>query len=416
MIKWLIQRNSWSWELTILSLSLIVTLFISSGCYQRKPRNELQVPIKFEVERFYDYGCGGPTLFSYIKISKGKTISVEYFSTPNMMGYPDYWSAMTEQLGDSYCPKYKQTNLTLDEFRMFWEHFQEVNLIQLPDLITEPGKSKFYIPNEGMLRFQYKETEGNNEKISKQLYIRGDGGELWGGYLESHPVISATRLILEQTRFVTNQVQGVNAVEIIKPKLLEIYYSLNDSEGSKENGIRRSVIEALITLGEIQDPKAVIPLIKDLKSSRRRIRSAAAWALGSIKDSRAVIPLIETLGDSNDDNVSSHAMWALGEIKDCRAVEPLINVLTNTDKRVVDTAFGALIKITEHDFGNKKDNKNPELWKKWWKENKDYIYWSDKENKSLIDEEAKKTGIPTDEYRKTHPWHKEDKPNDSNQK
>lgn len=49
--------------------------------------------------------------------------------------------------------------------------------------------------------------------------------------------------------------------------------------------------------------------------------------------------------------------------------------------------------------------------RKWWQENKDYLYWSDKENHFVIDEGAKAAGIPTEEYRKTHPWPKEENKN-----
>jgi hypothetical protein len=43
----------------------------------------------------------------------------------------------------------------------------------------------------------------------------------------------------------------------------------------------------------------------------------------------------------------------------------------------------------------------------WWNENKDYLFWDEQYNKYIVDEEAKISGIPTDEYRKTHPWPKE---------
>jgi len=39
----------------------------------------------------------------------------------------------------------------------------------------------------------------------------------------------------------------------------------------------------------------------------------------------------------------------------------------------------------------------------------DYVYWSEKDNSFIIDQEAKAAGIPTDEYRKTHPWPTEEK-------
>ncbi|MBI4707328.1 MAG: HEAT repeat domain-containing protein [Candidatus Omnitrophica bacterium] len=40
----------------------------------------------------------------------------------------------------------------------------------------------------------------------------------------------------------------------------------------------------------------------------------------------------------------------------------------------------------------------------WLYENKIYFHWDKKNSCFIIDEEAKKAGIPTEEYRKTHPW------------
>jgi hypothetical protein len=36
----------------------------------------------------------------------------------------------------------------------------------------------------------------------------------------------------------------------------------------------------------------------------------------------------------------------------------------------------------------------------------EYVYWSDEASQFVIDSDAKSAGIPTDEYRKTHPWPK----------
>lgn len=41
---------------------------------------------------------------------------------------------------------------------------------------------------------------------------------------------------------------------------------------------------------------------------------------------------------------------------------------------------------------------------KWWQANRNYLIWE--ENKFILDQEAQTAGIPTDEYRKTHPWPK----------
>jgi hypothetical protein len=43
-------------------------------------------------------------------------------------------------------------------------------------------------------------------------------------------------------------------------------------------------------------------------------------------------------------------------------------------------------------------------WQEWLKENGDYLVWSDSLNRLVVDAEAKNAGIPTEEYRKTHPW------------
>ncbi|MFA5795120.1 MAG: HEAT repeat domain-containing protein [Candidatus Brocadiia bacterium] len=48
----------------------------------------------------------------------------------------------------------------------------------------------------------------------------------------------------------------------------------------------------------------------------------------------------------------------------------------------------------------------------WWNTNNQYLYWSEKEGHFVVDQEAKAAGIPTEEYRKTHPWSKEDKSNE----
>lgn len=43
-------------------------------------------------------------------------------------------------------------------------------------------------------------------------------------------------------------------------------------------------------------------------------------------------------------------------------------------------------------------------WSDWQRANGAYIVWSDSKNRFIIDEEAKRAGVPTDQYRKIHPW------------
>jgi len=81
---------------------------------------------------------------------------------------------------------------------------------------------------------------------------------------------------------------------------------------------------------------------------------------------------------------------------------------------MVNEHFQALKDLTGQDFGwdwrKTKEEKAQviEQWVKWVNENVSYLYWTDKSNQFIIDQEAKAAGILTDEYRKTHPWPKEE--------
>jgi hypothetical protein len=76
----------------------------------------------------------------------------------------------------------------------------------------------------------------------------------------------------------------------------------------------------------------------------------------------------------------------------------------------VNPVFDALKDLTGQDFGwnwrktKEEKTKVVEQWGKWVNENVNYLYWSDGANQFVIDQEAKAAGIPTEEYRKTHPW------------
>ena len=129
-------------------------------------------------------------------------------------------------------------------------------------------------------------------------------------------------------------------------------------------------------LGEIGDPRAILPLIEVLKDESPKVRLWAAYslvklgqaeyfdqvvlalenerfgvrdvateALGEIGDPRAVGPLSEALSDENA-WVRRHAAEALGKIGDNRAVEPLTYLaLNDEDSRVRYAAASALKKL-----------------------------------------------------------------------
>lgn len=97
---------------------------------------------------------------------------------------------------------------------------------------------------------------------------------------------------------------------------------------SKEFGVRKAAISAL---GKLGDSRSVEPLIELLRTGYRE----AATALADLGDIRAVEPLIEAL--QSGDAVSCEAAIALGKLGDIRAVEPLFASL-GSDKTGVNAA------------------------------------------------------------------------------
>jgi hypothetical protein len=129
---------------------------------------------------------------------------------------------------------------------------------------------------------------------------------------------------------------NINDTRAVEPLIL----ALKDNN----SGVR---IGAAWALGNINDTRAVEPLILALKDNNSSVRSIAAMALGNINDKRAVEPLILALKD-NDCDVRSVAAIALGNINDTRAVEPLILALKDNNSGVRSAAKDALAKLGWH--------------------------------------------------------------------
>ncbi len=85
---------------------------------------------------------------------------------------------------------------------------------------------------------------------------------------------------------------------------------------------------AAAALGELQDLRAVEPLIAALKDSSANVVEFAAGALGKLHDTRAVEPLIESLKNPSS---RYYAISALGEIPDPRSILPLFVMLNDNE-------------------------------------------------------------------------------------
>ncbi|MBU7023628.1 MAG: HEAT repeat domain-containing protein [Theionarchaea archaeon] len=88
---------------------------------------------------------------------------------------------------------------------------------------------------------------------------------------------------------------------------------------------------AVITLGELQDERAITPLIEALTHTDKQVRERAARTLSSFKDKRAVTPLINALQDDYF-RVRIQAARSLGKIGDERAIAPLIQLFNEKRK------------------------------------------------------------------------------------
>jgi len=100
-------------------------------------------------------------------------------------------------------------------------------------------------------------------------------------------------------------------------------------------------------------------------------------------------------------------IYATSVPRDKSAFNLLFELMGNRDVSIQESALSQLKYLFHNDFGTQK-----ELWLSWFHENGSYLYWVESilnDRCFAIDQEAKTAGIPTDEYRKTHPWPKDNK-------
>ena len=99
-------------------------------------------------------------------------------------------------------------------------------------------------------------------------------------------------------------------------------------------------------MDEKESDKEIQKLIEQLKNENPDVRLEAVVTLGEIGDAGAVVPLIGALKD-RDKRVRELAAIALGEISDVEAIAALADCLNNKDKDVRRGAVIALAKIAE---------------------------------------------------------------------
>jgi HEAT repeat protein len=101
-------------------------------------------------------------------------------------------------------------------------------------------------------------------------------------------------------------------------------------------------LNAIIALGKIKQSDSVDALIQLLQERDEQLRGEVAWALGQIREPKAIVPLAGLL---NDSKVRLTAIWAMGNIGDESAVPLLTGLLTHENKFVRYNAAQSLKKI-----------------------------------------------------------------------
>jgi HEAT repeat protein len=122
-----------------------------------------------------------------------------------------------------------------------------------------------------------------------------------------------------------------------KIKLIGDFEEVTRALQSNDDDVRE---EAARSLGELQDPRAVMPLIDALADPNHYVRREAAKSLGRLGDERAIPPLINALKD-DDRSGREGAAEGLADMKE-KALGPLINSLNDPDWHV---RMGVLVSL-----------------------------------------------------------------------
>jgi HEAT repeat protein len=124
--------------------------------------------------------------------------------------------------------------------------------------------------------------------------------------------------------------QSVDEWHSSLPKTGGVYRLINGTMGDRSQNER---INAVIALGESDDPRAVHPLMDCCSDHDALIRRHATEALLKLKSGRAVRVLIERMKDKNEQRVTrERAAAALAAIRSYSAIEGLRDLYSDTDQ------------------------------------------------------------------------------------
>lgn len=236
---------------------------------------------------------------------------------------------------------------------------------------------------------------------------------------------------------------GGESIEIFADKLdkigAKVFPVIYDKLKSPDDTDRET---AVLILKYLENKDSTLILIKSLlREKELSVKKLMVEVLGVIGDKAAIGILRKELAKSPPEILQSDIVISLARLRERTSIPYLINILNKgeayyeksiTDVKNIYDGHTRIVKaniyyrthIFDESFRQLRDllgpvfkyNRNGTLQQQqndlktlehWWKENKDYLYWSEKDVHFVVDEEAKTAGIPTEEYRKTHPWPKD---------
>jgi len=123
------------------------------------------------------------------------------------------------------------------------------------------------------------------------------------------------------------------------PKTGGIYHLINGTMGDRGGKER---VQAVIALGESEDPRAVRPLMDCCTDNDPVIRLRATEALSKLRSGRAVSVLIDRLRDKNEQlGTRKQAAAALAAVRSYSAIAGLRDLYADMDEEPVLRSFVA---------------------------------------------------------------------------
>jgi len=132
---------------------------------------------------------------------------------------------------------------------------------------------------------------------------------------------------VEPERFENEILKSIQKNENSFPEVVNGLEQMIEMFGNSSVRTRRGILK---TLGCIDDPRTINPLLKGLVDDSAEVRGAAAYSLGTKAEKSAVNSLIDSLKDESP-HVRFISAEALGIINDKRAIQPLIDASNAED-------------------------------------------------------------------------------------